>query len=297
MIIHLSDIPSVQKQYFLQHIIAPRPIGFVSTINNEGEVNLSPFSFFNLFSANPPVVIFSPSRRIRDNSLKHTLLNVTEVPEVVINMVSYDMVQQASLASAEYPNGCDEFIKAGFTKEKATIVQPPMVKESPAKLECRVMNIQSLGNGGGAGQLVICEVLCMHINDALFDESKNFDPHKLDLVARLGDNWYSRVNAGLFAIKKPNQYLGMGMDQLPEFIKESRLLTNNHKAQLANTEIVPRKDPAYADERLEAIHTYTKGERKKEILFAYSKELLDQNKIADAWQVLLSMNEMPVPVI
>ena len=295
MIIHLSDIPTVRKQYFLQHLIAPRPIGFVSTINNHGQINLSPFSFFNLFSANPPVVIFSPSRRIRDNSLKHTLLNVTEVSEAVINLVTYDMVQQTSLASGEYPGGIDEFIKAGFTKEKATIVQPPMVKESPAKLECRVMNIQSLGNSGGAGQLVICEVQCLHINDALFDENKNFDPHKLDLVARLGDNWYSRVNAGLFAIEKPNYYLGMGMEQLPGFIKECSLLTNNHKAQLANTEIVPRKDPAYCDERLDAIHTYFKGERKIEILFAYCKELLEENKVAQAWQVLLSQAEIGVP--
>lgn len=294
MIIKPGDIPTARKQYFLQHLVAPRPIGFVSTINHQGEANLSPFSFFNLFSANPPVVIFSPSRRVRDNSLKHTLLNVKEVPEVVINIVSYNMVQQASLASAEYPSGIDEFIKAGFTKEKATIITPPVVKESPAKLECRVMRIQSLGNGGGAGQLVICEVLCMHIDDTLFDDNKEFDPRKLDLVARMGDNWYSRVNDGLFAIEKPNQYLGMGMERLPGFIKECSLLSNNHKAQLANIEITPRKDPVYSDERLEAILTYTKDERRKEILLAYCKELLEQNKVNEAWQVLLSLEEILV---
>jgi len=294
MIIKPGDIPTAKKQYFLQHLVAPRPIGFVSTVNNQGETNLSPFSFFNLFSANPPVVIFSPSRRVRDNSLKHTLLNVKEVPEAVINMVSYNMVQQASLASAEYPSGIDEFIKAGFTKEKATIVTPPMVKESPAKLECRVTGIQSLGNGGGAGQLVICEIVCMHIDDTLFDDNKEFDPHKLDLVARMGDNWYSRVNAGLFAIEKPNQYLGMGMERLPGFIKECSLLSNNHKAQLANIEITPRKDPVCSDERLEAILTYTKDERRKEILLAYCKELLEQNKVNEAWQALLSLEEILV---
>lgn len=190
MILDLCELTPAKKQKYLQHVIAPRPIGLVSTIGAGGGVNLSPFSFFNLFSSDPAIVIFSPSRRIRDNSLKHTLLNVTEVPEAVINMVSYPMVQQVSLASSDYSSDTDEFNKAGFTKEKARLVQPPMVMESPAKLECKVLEIKSLGKNGGAGQLVIAEVVCLHIADAMFDEGR-IDPHRLDLVARLGDNWYA----------------------------------------------------------------------------------------------------------
>src|SRR3954451_13153626 len=172
MIFYLKDLTTVEKQYYLQHVVAPRPVCFASTIDKEGNVNLSPFSFFNMFSSNPPVVIFSPSRRVRDNTTKHTLQNVSEVPEVVINIVSYDMVQQTSLTSCEYPKEVDEFIKAGFTKEKAILVQPPMVKESPVKLECKVLEIRALGTEAGAGNLVICEVLCMHIDERILNEEK-----------------------------------------------------------------------------------------------------------------------------
>src|SRR3954451_6620763 len=167
MIFYLKDLTTVEKQYYLQHVIAPRPICFASTVDLEGNVNLSPFSFFNMFSSNPPIVIFSPSRRVRDNTTKHTLQNVALVPEVVINLVSFDMVQQTSLASCEFAKGVDEYIKAGFTKESATMVRPPMVKESKAKLECRVVEIKPLGSDGGAGNLVICEILVLHINDDL----------------------------------------------------------------------------------------------------------------------------------
>ncbi len=175
MLFYLNELKPSEKQYYLQHVIAPRPICFASTIDQQGIVNLSPFSFFNLFSSQPPVVIFSPSRRVRDNTTKHTLQNVLEVPEVVINIVTYDMVQQTSLASCEYPREVDEFEKAGFTKEKAMLVQPPMVKESKAKLECKVLEIKSLGEEGGAGQLVICEVLCLHIADELLIAEKKMD--------------------------------------------------------------------------------------------------------------------------
>src|SRR6476660_1710515 len=175
MIIHLEELKPAEKQYYLQHVIGPRPICFASTIDKEGNVNLSPFSFFNLFSSNPPIVIFSPARRVRDNTTKHTLQNVMEVPEVVINIVSYDMVQQTSLASCEYPKGVDEFVKAGFTREAATLVKPPMVKESKARLECRVLEIKSLGSEGGAGQLVICEVLMLHVDDSLLTEERKYD--------------------------------------------------------------------------------------------------------------------------
>src|SRR6266542_2723556 len=186
MIIDLKDLTTPVRQNWLQHAIAPRPICFASTIDKNGNVNLSPFSFFNLFSTNPPIVIFSPSRRVRDNTTKHSLQNVLEVPEVVINIVSYDMVQQASLSSCEFPKGVDEFLKSGFTKEPATIVKPPMVKESKAKMECKVLEVKSLGEHGGAGNLVICEVLRLHIDDSLLNENKNIDQTKLEHLARLG---------------------------------------------------------------------------------------------------------------
>src|SRR5215212_5010143 len=175
MILNLNELSPSEKQYYLQHVVAPRPICFASTIDNEGRVNLSPFSFFNLFSTQPPIVIFSPSRRLRNNTIKHTLENVLQVPEVVINMVTYNMVQQTSLASCEYPKDVDEFTKAGFTKEKATLVRPPMVAESKAKMECRVLEVKPLGTEGGAGQLVICEVLKLHVNDELLHADKKFD--------------------------------------------------------------------------------------------------------------------------
>src|SRR5215211_4992315 len=183
MIFDLAALKPVEKQYYLQHVIAPRPICFASTVDKEGNVNLSPFSFFNMVSSDPPVVVFSPSKRIRDNTTKHSLQNVIEVPEVVINIVTYDMVQQVSLASCEYPKGADEFIKAGFTKEAAIMVKPPMVKESKAKLECKVLEIKALGEEGGAGNLVICEVLCLHLDDALLTADKKFDQEHLELVA------------------------------------------------------------------------------------------------------------------
>src|SRR4249919_1064666 len=171
MILDLKDLKTAEKQYYLQHVVAPRPVCFASTIDKNGNINLSPFSFFNLFSSNPPIVIFSPSRRVRDNTTKHSLENVLEVPEVVINIVTYDMVQQTSLASCEFPKGTSEFVKAGFTEEPATLVRPPMVKESKVKMECKVLEVKSLGTEGGAGNLVICEVLCMHIDESILDEN------------------------------------------------------------------------------------------------------------------------------
>src|SRR6478672_12771875 len=184
--IDLSTLKPALVQNYLQHAIAPRPICLASTIDTDGHVNLSPFSFFNMFSSNPPIVIFSPARRVRDNTTKHTLQNVMEVPEVVINIVTYDMVQQTSLASCEYPKGVDEFVKAGFTKEPAKLVKPPMVKESKVNLECRVLEVKPLGLEGGAGNLVICEVLIVHLDDSLLTADKKIDQRNLELVARLG---------------------------------------------------------------------------------------------------------------
>ena len=291
MIFQLDQLSTAEKQYYLQHVIAPRPICFASTISAHGKVNLSPFSFFNLFSSQPPVVVFSPSRRVRDNTTKHSLQNVLEVPEVVINIVTYDMVQQTSLASCEYPKGVDEFEKAGFTKEPATLVKPPMVRESKAKLECRVLEVKSLGEQGGAGNLVICEVLCLHLDDALLDTDKKIDQRKLDHVARLGGDWYCRVTSeNLFQVAKPNTQLGIGIDALPEPVRFSRWLTGNHLGQLANVAELPVVDPSYEDDHLKNIIQYYSvdpSEMEQE-LHRYAGKLLDEGKVHEAWQVLLA---------
>jgi flavin reductase (DIM6/NTAB) family NADH-FMN oxidoreductase RutF len=293
MILDLKDLSPVDKQNYLQHAIAPRPICFATTIDKAGNVNLSPFSFFNLFSTNPPVVIFSPSRRVRDNTTKHSLQNVLEVPEVVINIVDYDMVQQVSLASCDFPKEMNEFAKAGFTQEPATLVQPPMVKESKVKMECRVMEIKPLGTEGGAGNLVLCEVLRMHIHDALLDENKKIDQRKLHHVARLGGDWYCKVEENnLFKVEKPNIKLGIGVDALPETIRTSNILTGNNLGQLGNVHEMPVIDPAFHDDRLKNIFQYyaiNPVDMEAE-LHTYAKELLDMGKVKEAWQVLLAMS-------
>lgn len=291
MTFDLSALSPIEKQYYLQHIVAPRPVCFASTIDKEGNVNLSPFSFFNLFSSNPPIVIFSPARRVRDNTTKHTLQNVLEVPEVVINIVTYDMVQQMSLSSCEYPKGTDEFIKSGFTKAAATMVKPPMVKESKAQLECKVLEVKSLGENGGAGQLVICEVLCLHIADEILNEEKKVDQTKLELVARLGGDWYSRVSKdSLFIVPKPNTKLGIGIDALPQSIRFSKQLTGNHLGMLANVHEMPVVEPSFDDEHLKNIIQYysvNPEEMEKEV-HCYAAKLLNANKVLEAWQVLLA---------
>jgi flavin reductase (DIM6/NTAB) family NADH-FMN oxidoreductase RutF len=292
MIIHLKEIKPAQAQAYLQHAIAPRPICFASTIDQAGNVNLSPFSFFNLFSSNPPVVIFSPARRVRDNTTKHTLQNVEELPEVVINIVDYDMVQQTSLASCEYPKGTSEFAKAGFTEEKATLVAPPMVQEAKIKLECKVLEVKPLGMEGGAGNLVICEVLCMHIDEAILGEDGMIDQTKINLVARLGGDWYCKVDSSnLFKVAKPNTQLGIGVDALPASIRHSRWLTGNHLGQLGNVHEMPSIDPAFNDDKLKNIIQYysiNPAEMEKE-LHLYAAQLLEAGKAAEAWQVLLGM--------
>ena len=291
MFLQLKDLKTADVQNYLQHAIAPRPICFASTIDKAGQVNLSPFSFFNLFSSNPPVVIFSPARRVRDNTTKHSLENVLEVPEVVINIVDYDMVQQTSLSSCEYPKSVNEFVKAGFTEEKATIVRPPMVKESKVKMECRVLEVKPLGTEGGAGNLVICEVLCMHIDDSILDENGKIDQTKLHHVARLGGDWYCKVDEkNLFKVAKPNTQLGIGVDALPESIRNSPILTGNNLGQLANVHEMPFVDPAFSDDRLKNIVQYyaiNPDDMDKE-LHRYAKELLDAGKVNEAWQVLLA---------
>jgi flavin reductase (DIM6/NTAB) family NADH-FMN oxidoreductase RutF len=293
MILDLQYLKPVEKQYYLQHVIAPRPICFASTIDKEGNVNLSPFSFFNLFSTNPPVVIFSPSRRLRDNTTKHTLQNVLEVPEVVINIVTYDMVRQTSLASCEFPKGVNEFIKAGFTQEAATIIKPPMVKESKVNLECKVLEVKLLGNEGGSGNLVICEVLRLHIDDSLLDANKKIDQRKINHVARLGGDWYCVVNENnLFQVEKPNTQIGIGVDALPYAIRNSKILTGNDLGQLANVNELPVIDPSFEDSHLQQIIQYysINPEDMEKELHDYAKKLLNEGKVKEAWQVLLATN-------
>jgi flavin reductase (DIM6/NTAB) family NADH-FMN oxidoreductase RutF len=292
MIIDLAELKPMQKQQWLQHAIAPRPVCFASTIDKAGNINLSPFSFFNLFSSNPPIVIFSPARRVRDNTTKHTLQNVLEVPEVVINIVDYDMVQQVSLSSCEFPKGVNEFIKAGFTPEPATIVKPPMVKESKVRMECKVLEVKPLGAEGGAGNLVICEVLKMHIDDTVLNaEGTMIDQRKLHHIARLGGDWYCKVDeTNLFHVEKPNTQLGIGIDALPESIRHSTVLTGNNLGQLANVHDYPVVDATFEDEKMKNIIQYfsLNTDEMETELHKYAKQLLDEGKVREAWQVLLA---------
>lgn len=291
MTLDLSNLTPAEKQYYLQHVVAPRPICFASTIDKAGNVNLSPFSFFNLFSSNPPIVIFSPARRVRDNTTKHTLENVQEIPEVAISIVTYDMVHQTSLASCEYGKDVNEFAKAGFTAEPSTLIKPPMVKESKVKMECKVIEIKPLGTEGGAGNLVICEVLRMHINDELLDENNKIDQRKIHHVARLGGDWYCKTDeTNLFHVPKPNTELGIGVDALPDSIRQSSILTGNNLGQLANVKELPYPDPSFSDSTLKNIIQYysVNPEEMEKELHAYAKKLLEENKVKEAWQILLT---------
>ena len=291
--ITLKNINPAEAQNYLLHSVAPRPICFASTIDKKGNVNLSPFSFFNLFSTNPAIIVFSPSRRGRDNTTKHTLQNILEVPEVVVNIVSYHMLQQVSLSSCEFAKEVDEFIKTGFTKEPSQIVKPPRVKESPIQLECKVLEVKPLGTEGGAGNLVIAEVLMMHINENVLNENGNIDQTKLDLAARLGGNWYTRANAStIFEAEKPNTQIGIGVDTLPENIRDSKILTGNNLGQLANVNETPFVDPAFEDDKLKNIFLYysTDPEEMEKELHILAKEFLDNGKVNEAWQVLLALN-------
>lgn len=291
MTIDFSSLTAAQKQVWLQHAVAPRPICFASTIDLAGNINLSPFSFFNMFSSEPPILIFSPSRRVRDNTTKHTLENVLEIPEVAINIVDYNMVHQVSLASCEYPREVNEFAKSGFTAEQATIVRPPMVKESKIRFECRVIEVKALGNTGGSGNLVICEVLVMHVADELLNEAGMIDQQKIQHVARLGGDWYCRVDStNLFKVEKPNVHLGIGIDSLPASIKNSHYLTGNDLGKLANVSGIPSIDPTFDDSELRQIVQYysINPDDMEAELHRYAHVLLESGRADAAWQVLLT---------
>ena len=277
--ISIADLSPAERQNYLQYAIAPRPICFASTVDKKGNVNLSPFSFFNLVSANPAVCVFSPARRVRDNTTKHTLQNILEVPECVINIVNYSMVQQTSLASTDYSKGVNEFEKAGFTELKSELVQPPRVKESPVQMECKIIDVISLGDKGGAGNIVLAEILLIHINENVLDENNKIDQVKMDHVARLGGDWYCRVTPeSLFKVAKPLSTLGIGVDALPAIIRNSKILTGNDLGKLGNVEQIPEFDKNNIPEGIEL-----KAIRD---LQHEAKNLLDNDKINEAWQVL-----------
>ncbi len=291
MTIFPGEISTRQLHAYLLGSIAPRPICFASTVDKEGLPNLSPFSFFNVFGSKPPVVVFSPARRVRDNTVKHTLENIRETGEVVINVVTYDMVQQTSLASCEYPRGVNEFVKSGFTPVPSDKVRPFCVKESPVNLECKLLQILETGTEGGAGNLIICEVVAMHINERILGEDGQIDPHKIDLVARMGQDFYCRASGdAVFEVPKPNTNLGIGMDALPLLIRNSTILTGNDLGILANSTEIPVVSTATEDERLRHIlQNYGHDEAlMQSALHQYAHELLARNQVDLAWQVLLA---------
>ena len=286
-----SEVPTAKLHGYLLGAVGPRPIAFASTIDDRNRPNLSPFSFFNVFGSNPPILIFSSSRRVRDNSTKHTLENVLKNREVVINVVNYDMVQQMSLASTEYMEGENEFIKSGLTMLPSDLVKPFRVAESPVQFECKVVKVEPLGKEGGAGNLIFSEVLKIHVDADILDENGAIDQFKIDQVARMGGNWYSRANMGLFEVPKPVSNLGIGVDQIPEHIRLSNILTGNDLGMLGNIEKLPSQEEVrqYVDTNVDLRSILSSGD--EALLHARAQELLKNKDVLSAWKVLLA--EMP----
>ncbi len=288
-----KEIKTGALHAYMLSAIAPRPIAFASTIDKEGRMNLSPFSFFNAFGSRPPILVFSPARRVRDNTIKHTLENVMEVPEVVINMVNYAMVQQTSLSSCEYPKGINEFEKAGFTPLKSDMVKPFRVKESPVQLECRVNQVIETGQEGGAANLIICEILAMHISEDVLDADNRIDQNKIDLVARMGGDWYCRASgAALFRVEKPNLKLGIGFDRLPAAIRSSNVLSGNDLGILANVEALPGKEEVLAFASEPEVRKLTDAINENNVTREFAthlaaKKLLAAGRVMEAWKLLL----------
>lgn len=290
--VDLKELDGRTAHAHLLGAVGPRPIALASTMDADGNPNLSPFSFFNVFSSNPPTLIFSPARRVRDNTTKHTLHNAEATREVVINVVNYDMVQQTSLSSTEYGDGVNEFTKSGFTPIESDVVKPFRVKESPAQFECKVKDIIALGDQGGAGNLIICEVVRMHIHEDILDENGRISMHKIDLVARMGGDFYCRANGeALFEVEKPLTTLGIGVDQIPKRIRQSTYFDGNDLGKLGNIEKLPT-DAELAEfaQHWKVKEIFEKSDNGMEVhekLHQYAKELLDENKTAKAWKALL----------
>lgn len=290
--INPKEVSPAQLQSYLQSAIAPRPIAFASTIDVDGNPNLSPFSFFNVFSSNPPILVFSPARRVRNNTIKHTLINCDATREVVINIVDYSLVQQMSLSSTEYADGVNEFDKSGLTMLASDVVQPYRVAESPVQFECKVNDIIALGTEGGAGNLVICEVVKIHVNETILDENGMIDQLKIDLVSRLGGNWYSRAINGLFEVEKPLATLGIGVDAVPDFIKESTYFDGNDLGKLGNIEAIPNEEEItiFVKQNFAVKAVLSADDEGKK--HQKAKEYLDNNDALSAWKVLLANNKM-----
>lgn len=294
MTIDPKELPVPKLHQILLGAVSPRPIAFASTVDEAGNPNLAPFSFFNVFSANPPILIFSPARRGRDNTTKDTYENVLRVKECVINIVNYDMVHQMSLASTEYPSGTNEFVKSGLTPVPSEVVRPFRVKESPVQMECRVNEIISLGSGGGAGNLVVCEVLRIHLNEAVLDAEGRIDPVKIDQVARMGGMWYSRAKEGLFELKQPTTELGVGFDQLPGDILHSPVLTGNQLAMLAGITAIPDETEVNEYKLTELAELFIELEGHphdlERRLHMRAAALLEKKDLPGAWKTLLAFN-------
>ena len=290
--INPKEVSPAQLQSYLQSAIAPRPIAFASTIDVDGNPNLSPFSFFNVFSSNPPILVFSPARRVRNNTIKHTLINCDATREVVINIVDYSLVQQMSLSSTEYADGVNEFDKSGLTMLASDVVQPYRVAESPVQFECKVNDIIALGTEGGAGNLVICEVVKIHLSETILDENGMIDQLKMDLVSRLGGNWYSRAINGLFEVEKPLATLGIGVDAIPDFIKESTYFDGNDLGKLGNIEAIPNEEEItiFVKQNFAVKAVLSADDEGKK--HQKAKEYLDNNDALSAWKVLLAKNKM-----
>ena len=294
MLIDPKEIKTNVFHSYMLSAIAPRPIAFASTVDKDGHPNLAPFSFFNAFGSNPPVVVFSPARRVRDNTIKHTLENIYETKEVVINVVNYAMVRQASLASSEYPKGVNEFIKAGFTPVPSHIVKPFRVKESPVQMECKVLEVKETGKMGGAANLIICEILLMHIDEAVLTPDSKIDPNKIDLVARMGSDLYCRASgSALFEVSKPLSIPGIGIDNLPESIRQSHILSGNNLGQLGNISVLPNENAIIEFSRKDFMKELFKrfGHDKnllQEKLHLLAKSLLENDNVDEAILVLLS---------
>ncbi|NNJ89686.1 MAG: flavin reductase family protein [Eudoraea sp.] len=282
--VHPKELSTSQLHGYLLGAVGPRPIAFASTLDNNGRPNLSPFSFFNVFSANPPVLIFSPARRVRNNTTKHTLENILATKEVVINVVNYDMVQQMSLASTEYGEGENEFIKSGLTMVPSDIVGPFRVGESPVQFECKVTKVEPLGEEGGAGNLIFSEVVKIHIKKSILDPQGGIDQSKIDQVARMGGNWYSRAKEGMFEVPKPLSTRGIGVDSLPETIRTSAVLSGNDLGMLGNVETLPGREEVatFVDQ-----HPELKDMAVQQDLHKKAKEFLMNNDVSSAWKVLM----------
>ena len=287
-----KELATKELHGYLLSSVGPRPIALVSTVDENGRPNLSPYSFFNVFSANPPIAIFSPARRVRNNTTKHTLENAALTKEVVINVVSHSIVEQTSLSSTEFEAGINEFIKAGFTPIPSNTVRPFRVKESPVQMECIVKEIISLGTEGGAGNLVICEIVKIHVSEYILDKQQQIDPHKIDLVGRMGANWYCRASGeSIFEVQKPNSKIGIGYDQLPIRVRNSFILSGNDLAKLANFEKIPSKELVEIfKENTDIARVLNAGfddEETREELHKQAKHLLENNEVEAAWKTLL----------